>query len=327
MSSSKKLALIALSSSAAHRARPAGAVTRRGRRASSLRSRGSDAGERRPATSGTVAFLGLGAMGRPDGRAPRRVRLRRARLQPHARTGEGAREARRDRRARRRESARSGADVVITMLSDAEALASVLEGTRRRARHVRERSVGSRDRCSSTCRRSDAAPRSRAGRRAEEHGARFVDAPVSGSVRPAGTGELRRARGRRACAPSSACARSSPSLCKKVIHAGGIGQGQALKVVLNGVGAHHLVAFTSMLALGERAGLARDVLLDAFTTGAFATPSYIGKRDKVLARDYTRRLLARARAQGLRAQRRAPGGGRRGASRAPRDPRATSRAG
>jgi len=42
-----------------------------------------------------------------------------------------------------------------------------------------------------------------------------------------------------------------------------------------------------MLALGERAGLARDLMLDAFTTGAFATPSYIGKRDKLLARDYT----------------------------------------
>jgi 3-hydroxyisobutyrate dehydrogenase-like beta-hydroxyacid dehydrogenase len=41
-----------------------------------------------------------------------------------------------------------------------------------------------------------------------------------------------------------------------------------------------------MLALGERAGLARKVIVDAFTTGAFATPSYIGKKAKVLARDY-----------------------------------------
>jgi 3-hydroxyisobutyrate dehydrogenase-like beta-hydroxyacid dehydrogenase len=72
-----------------------------------------------------------------------------------------------------------------------------------------------------------------------------------------------------------------------MIHAGGVGQGQALKIVLNGLGAHHLVAFTSMLVLGEAAGLARDVLLDAFTNGAFATPSYAGKRDKVLARDYS----------------------------------------
>ena len=70
--------------------------------------------------------------------------------------------------------------------------------------------------------------------------------------------------------------------------------------MLNGVGAHHLVAFTSMLALGEGAGLARDVLLDAFTTGAFATPSYVGKREKLLARDYTADFALELRAEGLR---------------------------
>jgi 3-hydroxyisobutyrate dehydrogenase-like beta-hydroxyacid dehydrogenase len=76
-------------------------------------------------------------------------------------------------------------------------------------------------------------------------------------------------------------------MCKRIVHAGEVGQGQALKVVLNGVGAHHLVAFTSMLVLGERAGLRRETILEAFTTGAFASPSYIGKKAKVLARDYS----------------------------------------
>jgi 3-hydroxyisobutyrate dehydrogenase len=124
------------------------------------------------------------------------------------------------------------------------------------------------------------------GFRVEQNGARFVDAPVSGSVQPAGKGELVALVG----GGVRSVERVRPvleALCRKVIHAGPVGQGQALKVVLNGVGAHHLVGFTSMLALGERAGLARDVLLDAFTTGAFATPSYIGKRNKLLARDYT----------------------------------------
>ena len=76
-------------------------------------------------------------------------------------------------------------------------------------------------------------------------------------------------------------------MCKKIVHAGDVGQGQALKVVLNGLGAHHLVAFTSMLVLGERAGLARATLIEAFTTGAFASPSYVQKREKLLARDYS----------------------------------------
>ena len=76
-------------------------------------------------------------------------------------------------------------------------------------------------------------------------------------------------------------------MCRRVIHAGDVGQGQALKVLLNGIGAHHFVAFASMLVLGERAGLSREVLVDAFTSGAFASPSYVGKKAKVLARDFS----------------------------------------
>jgi 3-hydroxyisobutyrate dehydrogenase/glyoxylate/succinic semialdehyde reductase len=113
-----------------------------------------------------------------------------------------------------------------------------------------------------------------------------VDAPVSGSVKPAEKGDLIALVGGRV----KDVARIEPvlrAMCRRVIHAGEVGQGQALKVVLNGVGAHHLVAFTSMLVLGERAGLRRETLLDAFTTGAFASPSYVGKKPKVLARDYS----------------------------------------
>lgn len=178
-----------------------------------------------------------------------------------------------------------GAEIIVTMVSDGEALASLLEGRdgvlaaiaaeRRKPRPVvvDMSTVGRRVALL-------------VAKRVEEHGARFVDAPVSGSVAPAGRGELLALVG----GSIRSVERARPvleSLCKRVIHAGGIGQGQALKTVLNGVGAHHLVAFTSMLALGEAAGLARDVILDAFTTGSFATPSYAGRRDKVLARDYS----------------------------------------
>jgi 3-hydroxyisobutyrate dehydrogenase len=175
-----------------------------------------------------------------------------------------------------------GADVIVTMLSDAEALANVLEGKEGVLAAVEKRRPRPIVVDMSTIGRRAAIE---AGKRVEARGARFVDAPVSGSVGPAARGEL--------VALVGGAVRSVERvraildvLCKKVIHAGPIGAGQTLKVVLNGLGAHHFVGFTSMLALGERAGLARDVVLDAFTTGAFATPSYIGKRTKVLARDY-----------------------------------------
>jgi 3-hydroxyisobutyrate dehydrogenase-like beta-hydroxyacid dehydrogenase len=251
----------------------AAAVTRRGRSSipPPLAPSATPEPDAKPAPgSGTVAFLGLGGMGRPmaerlvaSGFSVRVYNRTRGPDRALAKLGATACPS-------PGECAR-GADVVITMLSDADALASVLEG---------------RDGVLATFARAQRVPRAvlvdmstigrkaavAAGRRAEEHGARFVDAPVSGSVRPAGTGELVALVG----GTMRSVERVRPvlsALCKKMIHAGGIGQGQALKVVLNGVGAHHLVAFTSMLALGERVGLARDVLLDAFTTGAFATPS------------------------------------------------------
>lgn len=245
-----------------------------------MRSSGSGSGVSPPKT---IAFLGLGAMGRPmaarlvQAGLPVRV-WNRSRGPERILAKLGATVA-----ATPAECA-YGADVVITMVSDAEALASVLEGRdgvlaafardRKKPRPVLVDM--------STIGKKAAVA---AGKRAEAHGARFVDAPVSGSVRPAGTGELIALVG----GTIRSVERVRPVLsvlCKKLIHAGGVGQGQVLKVVLNGVGSHHLVAFTSMLALGERGGLARDVLLDAFTTGAFSTPSYVGKRDKVLARDF-----------------------------------------
>ncbi len=173
-----------------------------------------------------------------------------------------------------------GADVVVTMVSDARALHAVLEGRDgvcaglKRGALVIEMSTAGR-----------AAAREAAKSVARVKG-RFVDAPVSGTVAPAQRGELVAMVG----GSARDLERAMPvlhAMCKKVIHAGGVGQGQALKVLLNGVGAHQFVAFTSMLALGERAGLARETIVDAFTSGAFASPSYIGKRAKVLAHDYT----------------------------------------
>jgi 3-hydroxyisobutyrate dehydrogenase len=177
-----------------------------------------------------------------------------------------------------------GCDIIITMLADAASVEAVLEeggvlttlASERRTRRpvlVEMSTIGR-------------AAAVRIGKKVEAHNARFVDAPVSGTTRPARRGELVALVG----GSIKSVERARPvldALCKKVIHAGSIGQGQALKVVLNGIGAHHLVGLASGLALSDRAGLARDIVLDAVTSGAFATPSYIGKRDKLLARDYS----------------------------------------
>jgi len=121
---------------------------------------------------------------------------------------------------------------------------------------------------------------------AKAAGARFVDAPVVGSVAFAERGELVALVGGKL----NDVSRAQPVIqatSKKIIHAGDVGQGQALKVVLNGLGSHHVAAFTSMLVLGERAGIARRVIIDAFSSGSFASPSYLLRREKMLAKDYS----------------------------------------
>ncbi len=173
-----------------------------------------------------------------------------------------------------------GAEFVFTMVSDVEALRALatgpdglLEGLGRRATWIDMSTIG----------RSAALEMARL---AEAQGAKFIDAPVSGSVGPAERGELAFLVG----GAARDVQRLEPlfmAMAKRVIHAGDVGQGQALKVVLNGVGAHQVIAFTSMLVLGLKSGLTRATLVDAFTSGPFGSPAIVGKKAKVLAKDYS----------------------------------------
>ncbi len=223
-----------------------------------------------------VGFLGLGAMGAPMasricGTFPISVYNRNP---DRARDLAGATVARTPRECVQ------NADVVVTMLSDAAALDAVLSGDDGALAGLRAGAV--------------LVEMSTSGRRAPpaipagvaERGAGFVDAPVSGTVGPAQRGELLAFAG----GSLEDVERARPVLermCQRILHVGGVGQGQVMKVALNGVGAHHLLGFVSMLALAERAGIAREIAIEAFTQGAFATPSYIGKKSKVLARDWS----------------------------------------
>jgi 3-hydroxyisobutyrate dehydrogenase len=228
-------------------------------------------------TGGTVAFAGLGTMGCPMARRvaatfPLTV-WNRTRARAEAMSGVAARIA-----ATPYDAAR-GARVVVTCVADAKALQDLMAGETGLLAGLDPGAVVV---DMSTIGRAAAREAARA---VEAAGGSFVDAPVSGSVGPATRGELLALVG----GSDADVARATPvlqTMCSRILRAGGVGQGQALKVVLNGLGTYHFVAFASMLALGERAGLTREALLDAFTSGAFATPSYVAKRDRVLARDY-----------------------------------------
>jgi 3-hydroxyisobutyrate dehydrogenase len=220
----------------------------------------------------SIAFLGLGAMGAPmAGRVASRFTV--TTWTKSGRTLEGVAHA------PSAQACVQNANIVIAVLRDEGALDEVLRGDLGVLAAIRP---GTLFIDMATSGRTSALS---AARSLEARGCRFVDAPVSGTVGPAERGELVALVG----AEPEDLERARPvltSMCRKIVHAGPVGQGQALKVVLNGLGAHHFVAFASMLALGERAGLSREAIVDAFTSGAFASPSYIGKKRKVLERDY-----------------------------------------
>ena len=221
--------------------------------------------------------MGLGTMGAPMARRvgasfPLTV-WNRTRARAEAMTGVARRIATSPYDAAR------GASVVVTCVADAKALQELLAGDQGLLAGLDPGTVVV---DMSTIGRAAAREAARA---IEAAGGSFVDAPVSGSVGPATRGELLALVG----GSDADVARVTPvlrTMCSRILRAGGVGQGQALKVVLNGLGTYHFVAFASMLALGERAGLSREALLDAFTSGAFSTPSYKAKRERVLARDY-----------------------------------------
>ena len=92
-------------------------------------------------------------------------------------------------------------------------------------------------------------------------GLTLIDAPVSGGVSGAQTGTLTVMVG----GPSAAFARFKPMLAamgKRVVHAGDVGAGHAVKALNNLMTAAHLLASSEALIAGRRFGLDPAVMLE-----------------------------------------------------------------
>jgi 3-hydroxyisobutyrate dehydrogenase-like beta-hydroxyacid dehydrogenase len=224
-----------------------------------------------------IAFLGLGTMG-----APMAANVLRA---GHAlvvwnRTAEKARplvDAGAKMATSPADAARD-AEVVITMLADPAALEAVmraddgvLSSLAKDALVVDMSTVDP-----ASARSLDAAVRARGGR--------FVDAPVSGTRQPAVDGKLVIM----AAGDAADVERARPILSSmgRVIFVGAVGQGMAMKLVLNGLGAHMMTGFAAMLVLGARQGLSAATMLEVIGAGAFASPLFAAKGARIAARSF-----------------------------------------
>jgi 3-hydroxyisobutyrate dehydrogenase-like beta-hydroxyacid dehydrogenase len=226
-----------------------------------------------------IAFLGLGAMGRPMAanllKAGHQLTVWNrtpGRAEPLVSAGAGLADGPR--------AAAEDADVVITMLTDVAAVeqvafgeAGVLEGLRSGATYLDMSTV-----TPAMSRRQADAARGR--------GAAFLEAPVLGTIGPAADGTLTILAGGE-LAVLDALRPILDVLGSTVIHAGGTGQGSWLKLLANALMGVSMQGFFELLALGQRAGFDRETLAQTFGGLPMASPVMQRKTPPILAGDFS----------------------------------------
>lgn len=171
------------------------------------------------------------------------------------------------------------AGVVFTCLTDGKAVARALFG---RGGAARAAPAGSLFVDLSTI-----APREsrELGAGLREHGHRFVDAPVGGSIDAAARGEVIFYAG----GEPADVDRARPYLAqmgKAILPTGPVGSGTSTKLVNNLLTLAHLALLGEGLALGESLGLERAPLLDALAQGGAQSRMLDRKRANLAARTY-----------------------------------------
>ncbi len=201
-----------------------------------------------------VGFVGLGAMGTPMTR-----RLVEAGYEvigfdvaDEARSRASAFGVR---SVKRLEQAADGVDILVLMLPDSNVVESVLSDAGLLPSLSNETAIV--DMSSSEPLRTR-----ELAERLNERGIRMIDAPVSGGVEGAANGKLTVMVGGR-CEEFYEL-RPFLEVFGKVVHAGPIGSGHAVKALNNLLSATHLLITSEAILAGERFGLDSTVMLEIF---------------------------------------------------------------
>ena len=226
-----------------------------------------------------LAFLGLGRMG-----APMAGRLSHAghELVVWSRTPAHA-EALADRAEVATSPAEAGAkaELAITMLADGGALEEVVLG-----RDGLGEGLGPGSLLIDMSTVGPSAAR-KVAEALEPRGVAFVDAPVAGSVGPAGEGTLAIMVG----GEPAEVERARPLLAvlgdpERTWHLGPVGAGQAAKLMVNLVLGGVMAAVAEGFTLGRVLGLSPDDALDVLEGASVATQTVRSKRDKLRSGDF-----------------------------------------
>ena len=208
-----------------------------------------------------VAFVGLGAIGRP---MARRVAEAGFPLSVWNRTESRAREfaaATKAKVAASPADAARDADVVITCLPNSPDVAALLDGSSGLLAGMRAGST------LVDCTSGQPATSRLIADRLRERGIDFIDAPVSGGVSGAEKGALTVMVG----GDEAVLERVRPVLAsfgQKIVHCGAVGTGDALKAVNNALLAVHIWSTAEGLALLVKEGVSPHVALDVINASS-----------------------------------------------------------
>ena len=116
-------------------------------------------------------------------------------------------------------------------------------------------------------------------------GIRFLDAPVAGTKAPAESGELIFFVGGNQ-ADLDKVQPLLDAMGKKTIHMGEQGKGSSIKMVINLMLGHSMLAFSEAMALGQSMGLGQETLFNVLLNTPVVPPYLAGVRGKIEANDY-----------------------------------------
>jgi 3-hydroxyisobutyrate dehydrogenase len=236
-----------------------------------------------PSPSRAVAFLGLGAIGRPM--AARLAHAADVTLTVWNRTAATAETFASEhgvRAARTPAEAARGAEVVITCFPVSADVESVLDGPDGLLAGL------SKGAALVDCTSGDPATSRRIAARLAERGVDYLDAPVSGGVKGAVEGILTVMVG----GDSAVLERVRPvieTFGKKIVHCGPVGTGSALKAVNNALLAVHIWSAGEGLVALASAGVKPDVALDVINASSGRSNSSMNLfPERVLGRKFPR---------------------------------------
>lgn len=229
-----------------------------------------------------IGFIGLGAMGRAMARNIHRHGYTLGVYNRSAAPAEAFRELGVPVFGAASELA-AASDTVVIMVTDPVALNSVLHGENGVLEGLR---AGT---CVINMSTVSHAATVEAAQAVGAHGGRFIDAPVSGTVKPAEEGTLVILAGGET-RDIDAAEPLLKTMCKTVVRCGPVGQATRMKLVLNLMLAGMMQSLAEALALGEAVELDPQQILSAIGAGPLGAALYAMKGAMMLQGEFTKQF-------------------------------------